>query len=213
MKFCGLTQTTDINEILKYQQVNALGFITYKKSPRYISQESLTSLLAPLKKTTLLKVGVFVNSSIEEILSYIDAGINTIQLHGNETNHFIQELKEQVPKIPIWKVFRLKTHNDINNIKNYPLQTILIDSFSTNEYGGTGKIADWSLVKKVAEKYPKKNIILAGGINSKNIKEIQKLFPHIYGIDLSSSIEEDNPRKKSSKKIREFLKEYSIYFP
>ena len=212
LKFCGLTRKKDIVELLNYVEINALGFISYKKSPRYISPKNLKPLLEPIKDIPqLLKVGVFVNSSIKEILSYIEIGINTIQLHGDESIDFIQELKKQAPKIEIWKVFRLKNIQDINKIKDYSVKTILIDSFTPNEYGGTGKTTDWSLVKIVKKNFPEKNIILAGGINSENIKEIAQLFPNIYGIDLSSSIE-DTPGKKSVQKTHEFFKKYLMYF-
>ncbi|MFN8577072.1 MAG: phosphoribosylanthranilate isomerase [Candidatus Sericytochromatia bacterium] len=195
IKICGITNIDDALYISNFN-VWALGFIFYKKSPRYIEPIKAKEIIKQLPRN-IKKFGVFVNSSIEDILEIKElTGITTIQLHGDENLGFINSLEGN----NIIKAFRVKDNDDFEKIKEFNLKRFLIDANVKNEYGGTGHIANWELAKK-SKDYGE--LILAGGINSENIIEaIEKVSP--FAIDLSSSVEL-SAGKKCNTKIKEIF--------
>lgn len=195
VKICGITR---IEDALLVAEMNAwaIGFIFYKKSPRYIEPAKVRQIIDNLP-VGIKKIGVFVNSSVEEMNSVAEiSGINTLQLHGEENPEMCNLLPYE-----IIKAFRPENEQYLKQIENFQkLNTFLIDAKVQGEYGGTGIRADWQLAKK-AKSYG--NIILAGGINSENIiSAIKEVSP--YAIDLSSAVE-DKPGIKNQQKIKELF--------
>jgi phosphoribosylanthranilate isomerase len=193
IKICGITNAEDALMAEKLG-ADAVGFILFKKSKRYISSESAAGIIKILSPFTV-KVGVFVNEEpgeINRISSVIK--LNAVQLHGDE-------LPEDIDKIhlPVIKTFRINNGFDFSRIKFYQKARLLFDSYSDDDYGGTGKEFDWNKIpKKIIE-----NIILAGGISSENITHIyQNIMP--AAVDLSSSVE-IKPGKKDHKKMEDFF--------
>ncbi len=182
-KICGITNEEDLRFVTEKTAASAVGFITYPKSPRFIQYKKIKELLKKVP-CGIRKVGVFVNPTFLEVLDYLNAGIDTIQLHGKET----AQLAEDCAKFAeIWKALNPQTIKDIEKYKNFPASKFLIDAFSTKAKGGTGKLADWELAKS-AKEILKKDIILAGGISSQNAESaIKEVSP--FGLDISSSIE------------------------
>lgn len=183
IKICGITRLEDALYISKFD-VFALGFIFYKKSPRYIDPYKAKEIIDLLPKE-IKKVGVFVNSTKDEMIEVRNiSGIDLFQLHGEESPELCESLDS-----PFIKAFRLKDIDDLEEIEKYSklknLYAILIDSFSKDAYGGTGLKANWNLAKE-SKKYG--NVILAGGISSENMKDAIN-YVNPFALDISSSIE------------------------
>lgn len=210
IKICGLSRKEDVILAAKLGAW-ALGFIFYKKSPRAISMEQAKGLidsLSEIKTDAKPKhlVGVFVNAPIDDIVNTCQiAGINTVQLHGDEDPDYLDRLKERVD-VPIIKVFRPKSEEDLRNIHAYnKADFFLIDAAVQGAYGGTGSLGNWKLVSILKSQKPS---ILAGGINPDNIMEaFIKTKP--FACDLSSSIE-ISPGVKNHKKMQTLFRAISV---
>ncbi len=198
VKICGIT---NIEDALLVQQLgaDAIGFIFYKKSKRYISPaaaEIISKHLSPF----IMKVGVFVNESFEQINSISNqVKLNTVQLHGDEPPEIINKIN-----LPIIKSFRINNDFDFSILKKYKKVFYLLDSFQKDEYGGSGKTFNWNLIP---EEY-RTRIILSGGISIDNIEEVtNKIKP--AAIDVSSSLEEF-PGKKDHQKLKQFFEKVNL---
>lgn len=199
VKICGIT---NIEDALMAENLgaDALGFIFFKASKRYISPESAGEIIKSLKPFTS-KVGVFVNEEhaiVNEIASSI--GLSVVQLHGDETYDYIKKINHNLVK-----AIRVKDLSDIDSISNYPGCIFLLDTFSNNLYGGTGTTFNWKLVPELL----RKDIILAGGVSINNIDEIMKNIKP-YAVDVSSSIEV-SPGIKDHEKMKELFYKIKSY--
>ncbi len=178
---------------------NALGFIFYKESKRFIEPENAKKIISKLSPFTL-KVGVFVNSSSEEINKTTSKlKLNAVQLHGDEKPEIIEGID-----FPVIKSFGINGEFDFTILNEYKNVSFLFDSYSKEEFGGTGKNFNWDLIPKELDG----NFILAGGISSENIEEIfNKVKPN--AIDISSSVEK-SPGIKDHKKVEEFFQKINL---
>jgi len=201
VKICGLTNREDALKALE-AGADALGFIIYGKSKRFIKAidvRHITSQLPPF----VTKVGVFVNEDprkVLEILSY--AHLDFAQLHGDEP----PEACEYIGANRVIKVFRLKSVEEVEKIKPYvgKIRAILLDTFSKDSYGGTGKTFDWNIAKAVRENFPEIPLILSGGLNPDNVSTaVREVEP--FAVDVSSGVEE-SPGKKDWEKVKAFVK-------
>jgi phosphoribosylanthranilate isomerase len=193
VKICGITNIEDavLSENLG---ADALGFIFYKESKRYISPKKANDIIKHLSPFTL-KVGVFVNENSDKINAESKiAGINIVQLHGDEKPELIAEIN-----LPVIKAFRINDEFDFKILEEYKNCYFLFDTYSSMQFGGTGKTFNWDIIpKQITDK-----IILSGGISISNIKRIiDEVNP--YAVDLSSSVE-DYPGKKSELKLKQFF--------
>ncbi len=182
VKICGITRAEDA--VFAYEcGADALGFIAYPKSPRFIKASSVKEIAGEIPGN-VLKAAVFVNPTIDEVKEYVAAGVNVIQLHGDETAEFAEEVAKFAV---VWKALRPENRNDVLKYRDYPADKFLVDTFCGNAYGGTGKTADWDSAKFAVENL-NKPVILAGGLNPANIAEaVKSVLP--YGIDVSSGVE------------------------
>lgn len=198
IKICGLTKIEQAVEIAELG-VDALGFILYPPSPRYIEPAGITKILRslpPLVKT----VGVFVNEPVESLKTIMsDTGLELAQLSGDESPEYCQTLTEMGIR---WiKAIRVKDRSSLDLMEAYPSSDFLVDAWSKTEYGGTGETFDWNLLKELTGNY---RIILAGGLNEKNVgAAVEKVNP--YAVDLSSGVEIE-PGVKSIEKVRALIK-------
>lgn len=186
---------------------DALGFIFYPKSPRFVEitrAKKIISNLPPFITT----VGVFVNQDLEDVIKTVyDCKLDAVQLHGDESPDYCSKIplsspfnKEGVGGIKLIKAIRVRDEDSLRKMADYRVDAFLLDSYSENNYGGTGKIFNWNLAIK-AKEYGR--IILSGGLTPDNIKEaIEKVKP--YGVDVSSGVEERED-KKNKEKVREFI--------
>lgn len=193
VKICGITNSEDA-VFASGCGADALGFIAYPKSPRFINAVSVKDIVGEIPEH-VMKAAVFVNPSIDEVRKYIDAGVDVIQLHGDETAEFAEKIAEFAE---VWKAIRPESGNDILKYTDFPASKFLIDALAVTAYGGTGKTADWASAKFAVDKL-KAPVILAGGLNPGNIVEAVKTV-HPYGIDVSSGVEM-SPGVKDHRKL------------
>ncbi len=186
IKICGITNLADAQLAVK-SGVWALGFVFYRQSPRFVLPEKVFEIVKSIPEN-VLKVGVFVNQSVEEIKTIIEtSGINVIQLHGEESPEFCRKVSEEI-NLPIIKAFRVSGNFDTAEITAYKgkIFAALLDAYSPTEFGGTGKSFNHEIVKEASEKgIP---IIVAGGITPDNILEIYKRTKP-FALDVSSGVE------------------------
>ena len=198
IKICGITNIEDAL-VAETLGADAVGFIFYEKGKRYVAPETVRGITNVLSPFTI-KVGVFVDESSEIINAKSKlAGINVVQLHGNEKQDIINSIS-----FPVIKVFRVDNNFDYKMIDQYNGCSILLDIYSEKSYGGTGKQFYW-------EKIPAKirnNIILAGGVSLENIESIFKNI-NPAAVDLSSSLE-ITPGKKDKKKMEKFFNKINL---
>lgn len=194
VKVCGITNVEDALTASKFG-ADALGFIFYKNSKRFVEYEKAKIIIQSLP-SSVIKVGVFVNED-SEIINNVSTniGLNIIQLHGNESSEFIKKIK-----LPVWKVFRVNEDFDFKIIEKYKDCEFMFDTFSDISYGGTGNTFDWTIIPEDF----KNKIILAGGVSLNNIEEIYNNISPAW-IDVSSSLEK-YPGKKDEIKLKEFFK-------
>lgn len=191
VKFCGIKRIEDI-DICNELMPDYVGFIFCDKSKRYIKSSDAKTLKEKLDKNIKM-VGVFVNEKLDKIVEIVNEGIiDLVQLHGDEDDEYIRNLREKV-NVPIIKAFKISDKCDIINVEKCIANYVLLDSGA-----GTGKTFDWELIKKV-----KRDYFLAGGLDVNNVAEaIGKLKP--FAVDVSSGIETDGFKDKN--KMSEFIR-------
>lgn len=198
VKICGLTNLDDARAAVD-AGADALGFIFFSGSPRHVTHASAARIIAQLPPF-VCKVGVFVNESVESIRDIAkQTGIDTIQLHGEETPEFCEKLaKDNFKTI---KAFRVKDQTSLVSIKNFRACAYLLDSYIPGQLGGTGAKFNWDLAIQ-AQSFGTP-IILAGGLIPENIRDaVSKVAP--FGVDVSSGVE-SAPGKKDHAKVRAFI--------
>jgi len=194
VKVCGITNLEDAIKSIELG-ADALGFIFYKKSKRYITPGKAKRIIKELPPF-VSKVGVFVNSSLDDIVKISNTtGISAIQLHGDESQAFCNRLK-----LPVIKTIRVKDRINKQSVESFQAQAILFDTYKDNEYGGTGISFDWRIISKSRIN---NNIILSGGLNPDNVaKAVNIVKP--YAVDVSSGVEKE-PGVKDHRKIKKFI--------
>lgn len=195
VKVCGLRRPEDIEAVNEYKPDYA-GFILSAGFKRTVGREfyELEGCLAD----GIRSVGVFVNESLENIVENYAGVLDIIQLHGDEDYEYISRLRSMCG-CEIWKAVRAKSCADIENACAFPVDKLLIDSYCENQYGGTGRLADFSVIKNADIKIP---FFLAGGLDCSNVKAaLMDVRP--YGADVSGGVETDG--FKDREKIRKFI--------
>lgn len=188
IKICGLTVPEDI-EAVNEAWPDYIGFV-FAPSRRQVSSRQAASLKARLAPG-IQAVGVFVNESMENILSLTEAGIiDIIQLHGDETDDMVAAVKART-KVPVIRAVRVRTEDDILRSLHTPSDYLLFDTYTKGAYGGSGQTFHWSCIPKMNHPY-----FLAGGLDQKNI--LQALDTLAYCLDISSGVE-TNGRKDPDK--------------
>ena len=177
IKICGLKRKEDIG-FVNIAKPDFVGFV-FAGVKRKIDF-SVAAKFRYLLDDKIQSVGVFVNDKIDNIVDLCeDKTINLVQLHGDEDESYISELKEKIEN-PVIKAVRVKDKIHDTETK---ADFVLFDAYSGSEYGGGGKVFDWSLLEGC-----EKPFFLAGGLDRYNIvKAVKKLNP--YYVDLSSGVE------------------------
>tara|TARA_B110000196_G_scaffold153871_1_gene132506 strand:+ start:171 stop:794 length:624 start_codon:yes stop_codon:yes gene_type:complete len=182
IKICGITNSKNALDAVDLG-VDALGFVFFGESPRYIEPKKARKIIN-LLPLFVLRVGLFVNASKEEVLSAIsDSSVNVLQFHGDEDEQFCNQFN-----LPYIKAISFQ--DGVNLLEYCKLFTsssaILIDTYSENMKGGTGKTFNWDLLPKELP-LP---LIVAGGLDSGNVSSlINSINP--YGVDVSGGVESD----------------------
>ena len=182
IKICGITTQRDALKAVELG-VDALGFVFFSESPRYIEPRKARAIIN-LLPSFVLRVGLFVNAPKEEVLSIIsESRVNMLQFHGDEDENFCNQFN-----LPYIKAISFK--DGINLLEYCQIfassSAILIDTYSQKMRGGTGKTFNWDLIPKQLP-LP---LIIAGGLDSKNVSSlINSVNP--YGVDVSGGVEVD----------------------
>lgn len=193
IKICGIRRAEDIEMVNRYKP-DYIGFILAKGYRRTVTPQTAAELKKRLAEG-IKTVGVFVNSPIAEVEEFQRiAGLDAVQLHGDEDEEYIERLN--VP-CEVWQVVRVRDGVDIIDVNG--ADRILLDKYDVNCYGGTGEVFDESELGRIRTKAP---VILAGGLNAENVKERVKMF-RPQGVDVSSAVETGG--FKDEHKIKEFI--------
>jgi len=202
VKICGITKAEQAKAIAALG-ATALGFICTSKSPRYISPAKIAEIVAELP-SEIDKIGVFVNADRNEIREVVDlAGLSGVQLHGDESPQFCQQIKSDLPQLETIKAIALKTRESLSVVQVYLncVDTLLLDAYHPKMRGGTGKAIDWEILKEFRSPLP---WFLAGGLTPENISlALSQTQPS--GIDLSSGLERV-PGDKDLNKVKDLFK-------
>jgi phosphoribosylanthranilate isomerase len=196
VKICGITNLEDAIASVG-AGCDALGFIFYKKSPRYIMPQQAKKIVR-LLPSRITKIGIFVNAKEKTIDNIAKmCKLDILQFHGDESVEFCKKLKGY----KIIKAVRIKDKNSLNGLYKYPVWGFMFDSYKKNLFGGTGNKFDWKIIKNI--KLKKRNIFLSGGLDAKNVKEAIRLIKPDW-VDVSSAVE-TRPGKKDYKKVKKFI--------
>lgn len=198
VKICGLTNPEDA-AVAVDAGARALGFVCYRKSPRYVEPKVIKAIVATLPPF-VVPVGVFVNEEAQTVRALLDdTGLMLAQLHGDESAAYCEQLGR-----PALKAVRLKDRSGFLALAECrgraAIRGFLVDAYSEAAYGGTGQVVDWNLAAEVAKV---STVLLAGGLTPENVgAAIRAVRP--YGVDVSSGVEQ-SPGRKDHDKVRAFL--------
>lgn len=195
VKVCGITKNEDAKLAVKLGSW-AIGFVFYEKSPRYISPEKAEEISKVIKNLGIKTVGVFVNESPDKINEITKvAQLDYVQMHGTESVIDCEKLKKPFIK-------NIRNIDEINDYKN--AFAFLVDVQDTQNWGGTGKLANWDFAKEI--KKQNKHLMLSGGLSVENIKNaLFEVDPDIIDVssslEVSSGVKDHNLMKEFFKKI------------
>ncbi len=202
IKVCGNTDLSQLEE-LNNLEIDYVGLIFYKQSPRYVLRKIMGKDVRDLD-VTIEKVGVFVNAGEDEIMKQIDDfNLDIVQLHGDETSSFCNRISDHVKVIKAFRIADFDTNIDWL-VKEYDevCDFYLFDKGSAGLYGGTGQKFNWNLLGKSNIGKP---FFLSGGIAINDVDALKQFeHPFLYGIDINSKFE-ISPGIKDIKLIREFV--------
>ena len=194
IKICGITNVEDALQAVE-AGADALGFVFYAKSPRFVTPQEAQAIIAELPPL-VTTVGLFVNEPMPRIRRAMAAAqLDVVQLHGDELPQdcLLEPLR-------VIKAFRVQDASSLSTADSYQVAALLLDAWCDEAYGGTGKQFDWQLAKRLTGTRP---VILAGGLNPENIIDAVRLVKP-YGVDVSSGVEA-RPGKKDHQKVAEFI--------
>lgn len=212
IKVCGIKREKDIEFINKYLP-DYIGLV-FAESRRRVSAEQAKILTEKLSDCVTI-VGVFVNENINNIIETAHyCNLDIIQLHGDESPLFVQNLRHALngrkhnkdncmsSGREIWKAIRVKDKESVKQIKDYNADKYLLDVYIEGVYGGVGRTFDWNAAV-LAKKYG--DIILAGGLTPQNAA-LAVSIARPFAVDVSSGVETEGT--KDEEKIKQFI--YSI---
>ena len=196
VKICGVTSPVDALSAAD-AGADALGFMFYQSSPRFISLEAAAAIAQKLP-SQIVKAGVFVDAPEELVLRAIaGCGLNLLQFHGNESPEYCLQFG-----LMSMKAFRIKDAASLQALAEYPTDAWLLDSYVADKLGGTGERFNWDLARQAQQLG--RPIFLAGGLTPENVAEaVRQVRP--YAVDVSSGVE-GSPGRKDHEKVRAFIK-------
>lgn len=179
VKICGITNVEDALYAAE-AGADALGFVFYEKSPRYVNPQTAGEIIQALPPF-ITTVGLFVDATASEVRDAVfESKVGLLQFHGSEEPEYCRSFG-----LDYIKVFRVKDRDSLKDMGNYAAAAYLLDAYSDTEYGGTGKTFDWD-----AAAYAKRfgRVIVAGGLRPDNVADaVARVNP--YAVDVSSGVE------------------------
>jgi len=194
IKVCGITRLEDARAASRLG-VDAVGFVFYEKSPRYIEPAKAAAIIRQLPPF-VSAVGLFVNPSQDFIAKVLQSvPLSVIQLHGDETPEFCEAQRRRV-----LKAIHVSCADDLKRAAAFNCPILLDAKAPAGVYGGTGTTFDWSLLHDFQHDYP---VSLAGGLNVGNVAEAMTVRSW-FALDVSSGVEQ-SPGIKDAQKISAFV--------
>jgi phosphoribosylanthranilate isomerase len=195
VKICGMTNREDAL-VAADAGADAIGFIFYEKSPRFVSIPAAAKIV-PALPPHLIKVGVFVNAPEDFVLEAItNCGLNLLQFHGDEAPDYCVQFG-----LMSMKAFQIRDNSSLAALTNYKTDAWLLDAHSPDQLGGTGQSFNWDLA--IQAQQHGKPIFLAGGLTPENVSQAIA-YVHPYAVDVSSGVEK-SPGKKDHEKVKNFI--------
>lgn len=194
VKICGITNLAD-GLVSAEAGADALGFVFFEASPRYVTIETAASIIRGLPGS-VVKVGVFVNAPKEVVFSAIrQCELKLLQFHGEESPDYCLQFG-----VMSMKAFRVRDSASLADIATYRTDAWLLDTYAAHQVGGTGEAFNWDLALQARGR----PVFLAGGLTPKNVAEaVRRVRP--YGVDVSSGVELA-PGRKDPALVRAFLR-------
>lgn len=206
-KICGITSIKDAQAVAA-AGAGAIGLNFYAKSPRSIDAGLAHEIVAALPPE-LLRVGVFVNLSVDEITDLVErVPLDVIQLHGDEPPELLADLPEakrilRAHRMTTDGLAVLQHYIEVSLGRGRQPDGVLIDAAAPGAYGGTGEQADWELLAQERHRVAGMPLILAGGLRASNVAAaIAAVRPD--GVDTASGVE-TSPGVKSAEQVGEFV--------
>ena len=205
IKICGVRNISDA-KVAETSGASYLGLVFYENSPRFLTTEEALSIISALKAKY---VGVFVNEDMDKITELAKRlSLFAVQCHGNETVEKLEELREKLPaECQLWKAISYSKDSieELTELFEPYVDRLIVDNSNKSARGGTGQRFDWQAIEAIYENMQEsEKFILAGGINLKNIHELDS---HVsLGLDISSGVEASRG-VKSHEKIGQLFSE------
>jgi phosphoribosylanthranilate isomerase len=196
IKMCGVTTPEDGRDAAMLG-ADAIGLNFFEGSPRWVTPERASRIIESLPPF-VAAIGVFVNYADPQALEdfAVSIRLDAVQLHGDETPDYCS----MINRVQVIKAIHMNETFQVNSLQNYPVSAFLLDAYSPTEFGGTGRVFNWS---QAAGADAFGHIILAGGLNPDNVPAaIEELHP--FAVDVSSGIEAE-PGKKDYASMRRFV--------
>jgi phosphoribosylanthranilate isomerase len=213
VKICGITNLEDALTALE-AGADALGFVFYEKSPRYVEPRAAQAIIEQLPKA-IEKVGVFANASAETVkVAAAIANLSAIQVYvdpppvrsRSDCEYCFEQLaRENLLKLmPVLSMCREHPEKSAMSWNPQLVHAFLLDSSSAKKPGGTGCAFDWSAQKQSTNVIRTMGkVIVAGGLTVTNVAQALRILKP-FGVDVASGVEA-SPGKKDPKKVKEFI--------
>ena len=196
VKICGITNPGDAR-VAADAGADAVGLV-FAESPRRVGVEEARRICVALPEN-VIKVGVFVDAGPEVVLRIArEVGLDLAQLHGDETPETVTAIRDGGVKV--MKALSVRDAASLQAMERYEADLFLLDAYSEKARGGTGERFDWRVAKSLRGR---DNIVVAGGLGPENVREAVELLDP-YGVDASSSLE-DEPGRKNDERVRRFV--------
>ena len=206
VKICGITNLEDARAAID-AGADMLGFNFYRPSPRFIEPREARTIVDALREVSgngdLRLVGVFANEASPDSVTrtVAAAGVDAVQLHGDESIEFCAGLKQLLSDTFLIKVLRVTDKFDPAETERYDADAIMLDAFHQKLRGGTGQVVDWTVARSARGLVPR--LFLAGGLSPENVGQaIAAVRP--YAVDACSSLE-STPGRKNAERIKAFV--------
>ena len=195
VKICGVTNLEDALAAVELG-ADALGFNFFPPSPRYVSPQQAAEIIQELP-AMVSAVGVFAGEEYAKKVREIaeTARVDSIQLHGPRTAP-----AELLGRYRLIRAFQVGPDFDLSGLSRYNASAFLLDGFSKDRLGGTGRTFDWS-VARAAKRYG--SILLAGGLTPENVCQAVRAV-HPFAVDVAGGVEAC-PGKKDRAKLAAFM--------
>ena len=196
VKVCGITNPADAR-VAADAGADAVGLI-FAESPRRVGLEEARAVSIALPEN-IIRVGVFVDAAPGEVLRIArEVRLDLAQPHGDQSQEDVTAVRDGGVKV--MKALRVRDASSLEALDLYEADLFLLDAYSERARGGTGERFDWGVAKSLRGR---DNIVVSGGLGPENVREAVELFEP-YGVDASSSLE-DEPGRKNGERVRRFV--------